>query len=517
MKIRVQAKTIFIFLLISANLVFGMATLSDYGESWDEARLYQYGDQSLNAYRALFDPSVPVDLGDDDLRYYGPAYFMGMSLLVKGAHTVFPQVPVIDLWHLGNFVCLQFGLVCFYFLLGRLINWVAAFAATALFASQPLVWGHGFINPKDIPFMAFFAASILFGLKMLEVYERKDFDLSALFKSPWFYTACLFLGLTISIRILGFAAAAVVLFYFAFINIRKVLRLAYGYFGLALFVSFLTWPFLWSSPVSNFIQGIYAMLKFQWVGNTLFKGTYYLSTEIPGDYVPQLLLMQVTEPALLLFAVGLIALILPGFRHRYRSIAILFTAWFVLPILFILINGMNLYDNTRQLLFILPGAFLLIAAGFDFLFSRWRAWPIQALIIILIILPGVGGIVKYHPYEYTYYNLTTTSTRQIFRNFETDYWATSFKPAALYLNDHAPKNALVIAWGPAQLIRRYAREDIRVKSFDDLEDNSYADHPYYLVLTTRYDMDLKFFPEIRPVYTVQHNDSVLAVVKYITP
>jgi hypothetical protein len=178
---------------------------------------------------------------------------------------------------------------------------------------------------------------------------------------------------------------------------------------------------------------------------------------------------------------------------------------------------MNLYDNTRQLLFILPGAFLIMAAGIDFIFSRFQTRWIHAVISIVILLPGMAGTVKYHPYEYTHYNLFTPSTRQIFRNFETDYWATSFKQVSLFLNDHAPKDALVIVWGPNQLIRRYARQDIRVKSFDDLEDNSYADQPFYLVLTTRYDMELKFFPEVSPVYTVQHNDCLMAVVKYITP
>ena len=506
-----------ILLLIAIQLAFGTATLPDYGESWDEARLYEYGEQSLNAYRALIDPSIPVDFGDDDLRYYGPAYFMGMSLLVHGIHNNFPQVPIVDLWHLGNFICLQFGLLCFYILLSRFIHWVPAFATTALFASQPLVWGHGFINPKDIPFMAFFTASILFGIKMLDSYEKQNYEFKALIKSPWFFAAALGLGLTISIRILGFAAAGVLLFYFAFKNIGKVLRLSYGYFGLALAVSFLTWPYLWPSPVANFIKGIYAMLKFQWIGHTLFNGIYYPSNQLPREYVPQLLLMQFTEPVLLLFAGGLMALLLPHFRQRYRSLASLFAAWFILPMLYILVNGLNLYDNTRQLLFSLPGAFLVVAAGLDLLFSRLKTWPVQTLITIMILLPGLAGIVKYHPYEYTYYNLSTTATRQIFRNFETDYWATSFKQAALFINDQAPEEALVIVWGPAQLIQRYARQDIQVKSFDDLDDHSYAENPYYLVLTTRYDMDLKFFPEVDPVHSVQHNDSILAVVKYITP
>lgn len=512
-----QGEYLLIFLLITVNLLVGIATLTDYGESWDEARLYEYADQSVNAYRALFDPGIPVDFGEDDLRYYGPAYLIGMSTIVRGARNIFPQTLSIDLWHIGNFVCLQFGLLCFHFLTRRFMNFLPALATTALFASQPLIWGHGFINPKDIPFMAFFTASIFFGLRMLDEFERQNFELGRLVLTPWLYMAALFLGLTISIRILGFAAGIIVLFYFAFVKIEKVLRLSYIYFGSALVVSFLTWPYLWPSPISNFIKGIYAMLKFQWVGHTLFNGIYYPSNQLPRAYVPQLLLMQLTEPVFVLFVFGIMALLLSPLLKNYRQIVILFVPWFGIPILYILINGMNLYDNTRQLLFIISGAFLIIAVGLDFILARVKPLWMRFLILAVILLPGVAGILKFHPFEYSYYNHFTTSNQQIFRNFETDYWATSFKQASVFINDNAPKDALVIVWGPGQLIRRYAREDIQVKSFDEVKDTEYSTHPYYLVLTTRYDMDLKFFPHIEPVYSVQHNGSVLAVVKYITP
>jgi hypothetical protein len=512
-----RAEIIAILLLLAIQLAFGMATLSNHGESWDEARLYEYGEQSINAYRALFDPGIPVDFGDDDLRYYGPAYFMGMSLLVRAASLLFPQTLVIDLWHLGNFACLQFGLLCFYFLLRRFLDGMPSLATTALFASQPLIWGHGFINPKDIPFMAFFTASILFGLNMLDEYERKNFELGSLFRNRWFYLAALVLGLTISIRILGFAAAFIVLFYFAFINIRKVLRLSYPYLGLALVVSFLTWPYLWAAPVSYFIQGIYAMLKFQWVGQVLFNGMYFSSNQLPREYVPQLLVMQMTETALALSLFGTVVILARQTEPKYRQLVILFIPWFVIPILYILLNGMNLYDNTRQLMFVLPGAFLVAGIGTDYLFSRIKPMAVQLVLLFLMVLPGLAGILRFHPYEYTYYNFLTTSSVEIHRNYETDYWATSFKEISAYLNDQSPEHSLVIAWGPDQLIERYARPDLQVRSFDDLEGVEYSTQPYYLVLTTRYDMDLKIFPSVRPIYAVEHNESVYSVIKYISP
>ena len=97
MKQNLRTEIFLISILVVVNLSIGIATFADYGESWDEARLYMYGDQSINAYQALFNKEIHVDFGDDDLRYYGPAYFMGMSLPISRVHSLFPQTPEIDL------------------------------------------------------------------------------------------------------------------------------------------------------------------------------------------------------------------------------------------------------------------------------------------------------------------------------------------------------------------------------------------------------------------------------------
>ncbi len=506
---------LYLSLLIMINLIVGITSLSDYGESWDEERLHSYADQSIQAYHALFDPKIPVDFGDDDLRYYGPAYLMGMSLLVHGFQNLLPQVPRIDLWHIGNFACLQFGLICFYFLARRFTGSLPTQATTALLSSQPLIWGHGFMNPKDIPFMTFFMASILMGIKMLDELEKQDLSLKKLVSNSWFYVAGIFLGLTISIRILGLAAGIIVMFQLFLSNPHKALRLSYAYFGLALIISFLTWPYLWASPLINFLKSLYVMLKFQWVGHVLFDGVYYRTDQVPRTYLPQLFSMQLTETALILFCAGFVILFLTNLRKKHNSLIRLIVIWFIVPIIFILVKGTNLYDNTRQLLFIFPAAFLIISVVWEFIFIRLKILWAQILLILIIVFPGVAGIVEYHPFEYTYYNFSSVHTRQIFRNFETDYFATSYKAASAYLNENAPKNALILVWGPSQIVQHYAREDLQIKGFDDLKNTNYSDEPFYLVLSTRYEMDLQIYPDIHPIYSVEHNGSVLSVVKYI--
>jgi hypothetical protein len=53
---------------------------------------------------------------------------------------------------------------CLYVLALRLVAPTSALLAAALFATQPLLFGHAFINQKDIPFMTMFLLTIVVGL-----------------------------------------------------------------------------------------------------------------------------------------------------------------------------------------------------------------------------------------------------------------------------------------------------------------------------------------------------------------
>src|SRR4030067_713800 len=75
-----------------------------------------------------------------------------------------------------NFLSLLLGLSFFYIICLRLMNKWTAFSTTLLFGTQPLIWGHAFINPKDIPFMAFFLGSLATGLAMVDALTGHSLD-----------------------------------------------------------------------------------------------------------------------------------------------------------------------------------------------------------------------------------------------------------------------------------------------------------------------------------------------------
>ena len=146
-------------LLLAVYLILGLRVVTHYGASWDEALRYDYAQRSLAAYSGQ-----AGDLTDDK----GPFYGMLALLGGRGFQALIPGWMEIDGWHFMTFLSYLLGVYFFYRLARRWIEPTPALAATLLFSTQPLLWGHAFINPKDSPFMAFFIASICLGLEMVD-------------------------------------------------------------------------------------------------------------------------------------------------------------------------------------------------------------------------------------------------------------------------------------------------------------------------------------------------------------
>jgi len=148
-----------IIVLLCINLVVGALLINDYGESWDEHLRYQYAENSINAYKG-----IPGDIEDEK----GPFFVMMASLGGNLICSLRENCLISDARHFINFLSFLLGLFFLYRLNIRFTNKWAAFGGTLLFNTQPLLWGHAFMNPKDLPFMAFFIASIDTGFAMVD-------------------------------------------------------------------------------------------------------------------------------------------------------------------------------------------------------------------------------------------------------------------------------------------------------------------------------------------------------------
>ena len=172
-------------LLLVLSLLIGVLTLNDFGESWDELKLYDYAADSTDAYATWFQHgTIPVT--GDRFENYGPFFVMLTRSLTKTVAQIFPVVQEVDVQHFVYFLTFLVGVWAFYQLAVRWMSHNAALGGTLLFMTQPVFWGHAFINPKDIPLLSLFLLSVYLGLRMHDsLFEREAGSASASFDQRW--------------------------------------------------------------------------------------------------------------------------------------------------------------------------------------------------------------------------------------------------------------------------------------------------------------------------------------------
>lgn len=587
-----------IFIILLLSLLVGMLTLRYYGESWDDLSLQKYAAKSIKAYDTWPKQGV-TQITKDDLGNYGPSYVMAIALSSKLLSPIL-SISLPDIRHLLYFITYLAGVWAFYVLGKRWLTQTAAIGATLLFMTQPLLWGHAFMNPKDTPFLSFFLLSIYFGLKLFgslkpiqqqelnllskqtltlpaalwlvsvfslliftdgfhalignlvhaaqagetnivsmiasdigkvdaQVYIQKYFALfiqiRAIFtflftgllvylysrKFPSAFRILLsalfpaiLLGFTASIRVLGPFAGLIVMYYALRTKGRQVIPSLAAYMVIAIITMYFTWPYLWENPVGHFIESVKEMSLYPWQGQVLFNGVEYASTKLPYTYLPILFGIQLTEPVWALFIVGFVVAVM-SLRAK-RELLEITVLWLVIPFFGFIILRSALYDNFRQILFVLPPVFWMAGVAFDKIKNaKW-----QIAFITLCLLPGIMGIIRLYPYEYIYYNRFVDGVSGAQGRFELDYWGTSYKEAAKYINETAPANTIVWVEGPSHLFELYARQDLKVFSAHEIER---ADHYDYVVTTTRDDLDKTSYPNSKIIFQIAREGSALTVIK----
>jgi hypothetical protein len=492
-----------IILFTIGALAIGLFVAPHYGESWDEADIYRYSEYALRAYRYLLQPSTLPPF-DTNLNLYGPGYYMAASVVARVLVAVHPAWSLVNAWHVVFFITFLGGVITLYLLSARWMSPLSATGAALLFTAQPLLWGHAFINPKDIPFMALFAAAVYCGLRMVDAQAKSSRLLPTI-------GAAIMLGLSSSFRVLGPLAGLIVLGYAVHKLGRRAWRLAGAYLAITAATAYLSWPYLWAAPVARYLDSIRTMAQFPFASSILFSDHLYKADQLPATYFPVLLGLQMTEPAVLLMAAGLAIAAHAALSRGARGPLVLFLAWFLFPAALILGLRSPLYDNARQLYFLLPPLFILAGLALERLLALVQQPAARAAILALAALPGIALGVRLHPYEYIYYNALVGGTGGAYRHFEMDYWGLSFKEISDYLNSHADQGARVLVYGPEQIMEHYARPDIRLA----IPRDDAAPTVDYVVFLTRANVDERRCKDAQTVFSVGRRGAVFSVVKIV--
>ena len=521
-----------IYILLAANILVGLLVFRDYGFSWDEPLFYDYAHALGYAYSPTewfsghFDVDNSYGASGDDHKTRGPAY-----LFLAREPVYLLEAFGLDsasAWHLVNFLFFQLGIYFLYRLSTRWIRPSAAVAASALFSWQPLLWGHAFINPKDPPFLVFFLASVCLGFEMVDAMaqaavpgvEDKKLNRTILL------AAC-FLGITTSIRVLGPLAGLIVFGYF----ITRILQenklpvsvapwlmfLAYGF--IAIITMFITWPFLWESPVPRFLEVLKLMSDNPTTLSVLFAGEVYRAGELPRRYLPFMLATTLTEPVWVLFISGIFIgywkLIREHSSIRINKLTTLTLTlfWLLLIVAYVFIRRPSMYDGLRHFLFILPPVFIFTGFAFEILIKHIPLTWLRAAIIFVLLIPGLAGIFNLHPYEYTYYNSLVGGTNRAFRNYETDYWLTCYKESVERLEAGviAPFDLYVHREG--YIAAYYANQTNNVHELRGALDKVKSGD--YVLVNTRTNEDRRIFKDAETVLEIGRGAAVFCMIKRI--
>jgi 4-amino-4-deoxy-L-arabinose transferase-like glycosyltransferase len=165
-------KTLLVLWLV-VNLIIGALTVHEYGMSIDEPNNYRYAADTLKAYPSFFGMLYEPNY-DSSYDGHGPAFVTPAGISIGLIEAVFPTVFAPDLWHFTYFLTFELTGLCLYWLTRRWFSVWSAWGILLLFGSQPVLLGHAFINPKDIPFMFFLTLSVVVGFRMADTLEAKE-------------------------------------------------------------------------------------------------------------------------------------------------------------------------------------------------------------------------------------------------------------------------------------------------------------------------------------------------------
>jgi len=522
-----------IVLLIAVNILIGFFIFRDYGLSWDEPYFYSYADALGYAYSPAnwfsgdFDLNNSYGASGEDHKTRGPAYLFLARSFVYGLVALGSDTA--SAWHLVNFLFFQLSIYFVYRFSTRWVRPSAAFVTALVFSTQPLLWGHAFINPKDPPFLTFFLASVCLGFEMVDAIVE-----NARNKNMKLLIAAFVLGIATSIRVLGpLAGLLVVIYYLARLPFSKWKSLiVYGV--TAIFMMLLTWPYLWENPIANFL-GVFRFMSDNPTNlSVLFNGQAYRAGELPLSYLPFMLVTTLTEPVWILFFLGLItgywkmlatpkdsaSNTTPGTKEIISLNLIL--SWFVILLAYALLRRPAMYDGFRHFLFILPPVFIFIGFALEVLFDRINLFArseekidlwLRAGAVMALLAPGILGVIQLHPYEYTYYNSFVGGTEGAFRKYETDYWLTCYKEAVAQLNGLTSEPINLFVKREAYVAAPYAKENITVRDLRDMEDSVRSGD--YVLINTRLNDDRSTFKDAPVLLTVKRGNATFCIVRQI--
>ena len=427
----------------------------DYGIIWDEYPQSVYGNYILRYYSSLFQDQAANKYMN--MHLYGGFF----DLLCALANKISPW-PVYETRHLINALFALLGVFYSYRLASLLIpsRYFALLAAILLFFT-PRYFGHSFFNPKDIPFAALYTVSLYY-LGASIAYWQQEIPKKLIAQIALSFGCCM------GIRVGGLLLACYFLLFFSLYQLWLLLTKATGFktalrhlakncllpIFLAYLVMIVFWPWAQQNPIYHPWKALGELSHFHINGRQLFEGKSIHGTMLPWYYIYKWLLL--TTPVIIL--IGLLFFMprcLASWSDKMKAsrpgekwlLALLVFAW-IFPLVYVVYQGSNLYNGVRHFLFVLPLIAICAAIGFAAFYDsivtkigNAGGKRIFTVIFVAVVVLPLGEIaawyVRSHPNQYVYFNRLIGGLPAAYGRYELDYWGSSYRQAAEWLNGYA--------------------------------------------------------------------------------
>ena len=353
-------------------------------------------------------------------------------------------VQNIDLiMHIVNISFSSLSILGLYLLTKEIFNKKIALLSVLLTLFNPFFFGHMGMNSKDI--VVFF--SFIWFCYFFYLYCKKE---EKIFKNLVLASLCIGFGCGVRLTFLIVIFPAIILGFIFLIKKFKsnhlilVKRLSLHIpivFIITIFLIILCWPhFIVELQKGNFIEFTALIIKntINWIDGPkigLMNGEFYEVFNTPRTYFLDLIIYRLPFYLTLLLISSYFLIFLKkininneieNFNQKFISLNII--AFF--PIGLALILSVNLYDNLRLFLFIIPFLSMISALALNYFFENFKK-HIQIKVITVVVLflftLSFYRFVILTPYQYTYVNYSYLKFENSIGKFEHDYWGSSYK------------------------------------------------------------------------------------------
>ena len=415
----------------------------DFGATWDEPEDRKYFKEVISYFQTGGEDERALDTNlklHDHLVNYGPF----VNLACAFAEEYLSPFDTYETRHLVLSLFALVGLIFTALLARKAGTWRTAVIVMLIMLLTPMFWGHAANNQKDMPFMAFYIASLFYIIRLVK--NLPNASIKSIFMTG------LMMGILFSIRAGGLLAFAYLGLFAgikflidsrdksknAFKQIHKYIVNGILPMAIAYFIGVILWPAALQDPFGHPLEALRNFEKFSLVHiYEIFEGQRYYMKDYPWYYAPKLML--ITLP---LFVLAGVVLFLVNYffqRKRYKLYVVLATGFaFVFPLAYIIYKDSALYNSWRHVLFVMPSVLILAGIGWDSIIGMSSKIIKYAGATALAALMAITGIwmVQNHPYQYMYYNQLVGGVDGAFGKYELDYWCQTPKEAIKWIHEN---------------------------------------------------------------------------------